>query len=470
MGSKRRRFEGLGRWLLGQRWFAAKQQRIEGVAVEDEVVLDGGVLTLVSVTLAGGAVQHYAIALREGPDFSDALDDPGFCRGLVRLITGGGHVPGRAGELVGAVTSAFPPDLPPAIDARRLEGEQSNTSVAFGDRLVFKQFRRPAPGVNPELEITRFLTEHTGFRHTPRLAGWLEYRPRTGTPVTMGVLEEFVPGSRDGWRWMLDQLGSCLSQLVTASSAIDVPRLRLAAGSSLDAVRRLGVRTAELHGALASETRDPAFVPEPIEATDLSRWAEDIAGQILEARRALGGQALPNVASPAAALAGLLGRAKIRHHGDYHLGQTLYVEGRRDFMIIDFEGEPLRSLEVRRRKHAALRDVAGMLRSLDYAAVTAAGGARPGLVSTPRQTWAEAWETEARHGFVAGYRQAAAGATFVPETEQDFLRAVAAFEVEKAAYEIVYEANQRPDWIAIPVRGFGRAAANLGAAVDRPAP
>jgi maltose alpha-D-glucosyltransferase/alpha-amylase len=462
MASKPRPFDGLAAWLAAQRWFAGKRHRIEAVAVDDVIVLEGWLLAVATVRLDDGGVQRYAVPLREGPDLADALDDPGFCRVLATLMARGGRVTGDKGELRGAATAVFPPDLSPTADVRRLEGEQSNTSLVLGGRLVLKLFRRLAPGLNPELEITRFLTERTRFRSTPRLAGWLEYRPREEAPTTLAVLQELVPDARDGWRWILAQLAGALDALSSVGPD-DTARLREAAATSLDGLRRLGERTGELHRALASDPRDPAFAPEPILAEDVTGWAADVARQVEEAQRVLEARALPVVPPPAFGLAPLVGRVKIRHHGDYHLGQTLRVEARRDFAIIDFEGEPLRPLDVRRRKHAALRDVAGMLRSLDYAAVTAAGGVGPEATPGPIARRAEAWEREARQAFTAGYRNATVGASFVPETEADFARVVSVFEVEKAAYEIVYEANHRPEWIAIPVRGFTRAVADLAA-------
>jgi maltose alpha-D-glucosyltransferase/alpha-amylase len=177
--------------------------------------------------------------------------------------------------------------------------------------------------------------------------------------------------------------------------------------------------------------------------------------QIAEARRVSGDAALGADGERLVAALGVLAdHVKIRHHGDFHLGQTLYRPASADFVIIDFEGEPLRPLAERRRKHAAVRDVAGMLRSIDYAAVSAGGATSP-------PAWAAEWERHARAAFIGGYRDAAGDAPFVPVAEPGFMHAVAAFELEKAAYEIVYEANNRPEWIAIPARGFVSASAAL---------
>lgn len=416
----------LAAWLAGQRWFASKTRRIEAVAVADRLPVGDGALVLVDVTLDGGARERYAVPLLDGPGIRDALDDAVFCRSLLAVMAEERRAQGERGALTGSWTRAV---RRPGPDERvaRLAGEQSNTSVTFGAALIVKHFRRLTEGVNPELEITRFLTEHARFPHTPPLAGALEYEAADGGRTAIAVAQQMATGARDGWQWLLE---------------------RLAQGDpALAALRRLGERTAALHLALATPTDDPAFAAEPIGRADVTAWQEAIRRQVAAARAALAPRVLPDVAHALDGLAGLIGRVKLRHHGDFHLGQTLRVEGD-DFMLIDFEGEPLRPLEERRRKHTPLRDVAGMLRSLNYA-VASAG------VSSPEP--AGAWEADMRRAFLAGYGNAARGAPFLPSSEEDFTRAVAVFELEKAAYEIVYEANNRPQWVDIPVRGFLRA-------------
>jgi maltokinase len=433
-------------WIAKQRWFGSKARLIRGVICRDRIRLGPGTLYVVFVGFAEpvGELERYVVALRPTEPAADAFDDPAFGRALLDVVRRGGEVRGERGLLVGRPGRAFPADIPHDVTAHRLKGEQSNTSVVFGDRLIMKVFRRLSDGLNPDLEITRFLTEHTTFRGTPRLAGALEYYADNrgaverfadvSGVVTLAVLQEYVAGARDGWDFMLD---------------------RLAAGdAALDALRRLGTLTAQLHTALATPTADPAFGADPITAADVAAWAEAVGRQVGAAREAAGGRALPDVpdVGGAAGLGSLVGRAKIRHHGDFHLGQTLAIDDGRDFAIIDFEGEPLRPLEERRRKHTPLRDVAGMLRSIGYAAASAR------LAAPERRRW----EADARAAYLAAYRAAAAGARFVPDSEDAFTRAVAVFEVEKAAYEIVYEANNRPDWIEIPLAGFVSATASLG--------
>lgn len=423
----------LASWLAHQRWFASKTRRIEAVDVADRLPVEGGALVLADVTLEGGDRERYAVALLEGPSIRDGLDDARFCRSLLALMADARRVDGQRGALIGSWTGAVRPPGP-EDPVTRLAGEQSNTSVAFGAAVIVKHFRRLTEGVNPELEITRFLTEHAHFPHTPPLAGALEYEGAGGGRTVIAVAQQMAEGARDGWQWMLERLAQGDRALV-------------------DALYRLGERTAALHLALATPTGDPAFAAEPIGRGDVIAWQDAIRRQVAAARAALAPRTLPDAAHALDGLAPLIGRVKQRHHGDFHLGQTLRVAGD-DFMLIDFEGEPLRPLEERRRKHTPLRDVAGMLRSLHYAVASA---------GIPSPEPANAWEADMRRAFLGGYRAAARGAPFLPSNDDDFSTAVGVFELEKAAYEIVYEANNRPQWVEIPVRGFVRATSSPAA-------
>jgi maltose alpha-D-glucosyltransferase/alpha-amylase len=347
--------------------------------------------------------------------------------------------------------------VPRDVPVRRLPADQSNTSVLFGRALILKFFRRHVPGINPEVEIGRFLTAGEAFPGTPRLAGQLEYQGSAG-PAAVAIVQEFVDGARDGWEWILEQLAVFYTEARTARRSPSAERVADLAAPSLAALRRLGEQTAELHRALAADPRDPAFAPAPITGDDVEAWSAAIRSQIETARAVLGGDGpLAGVPEAAGGLGSLLGRHKIRHHGDFHLGQTLFRPSTGEFVIIDFEGEPARPLEERRRKHAAARDAAGLLRSLDYAAAVAAR--RDG--GDDLAAWRDGWTAEAERAYLAGYRATAADAAFVPATDSGFRAALAAFELEKAAYEVVYEANHRPDWRDIPRRGLLRAAARL---------
>jgi trehalose synthase-fused probable maltokinase len=448
----------LARFLIRQRWFAAKTRGIATLGVLDWAVLDpdGPIVLLliavdgdryyVPVTVASGAAPEATLAQAGADAVVDAHDDPRFSVRVVAAIAAGRSAEGRYGRFAFRLTPgwALPAD-PDALAARRLTGEQSNTSVVVGE-LVLKSLRRPQAGLNPDLEITRFLTTRTAFRHVPRLAGWVEYAGG-GEVATLGLLQEFVPNVGDGWSHVV-------STLAGRGAAIERRPDPL-----LDDVRRLGAITAGLHAALASDAADPDFRPEPVGRDDVARWAGEMARELAapELRRRLGGEDVaPRVARTLAALDALAGTTvKIRVHGDYHLGQVLKTPG--GFAIIDFEGEPARPLAERRVKHSALRDVAGMLRSLDYAAHAVAFG-RPEAERAAALIALTAWEEQARRAFLAGYSSVAAASPvpLAPAPDSALERACAPFELQKAAYELGYELDNRPGWVEIPLAGIRR--------------
>jgi predicted trehalose synthase len=455
MGSKNPPSEVLAAWIAAQRWFASKTRRITGLDYEDVVPIANGCEAIVAVHLDDGSIDRYAVPFvgGDGAGVVDGLDDAGFCRAVLSLIQRAEAARGARGEIRGVPSPALPATLPGDLAVHRVGGEQSNTSVVFGSAVILKHFRHLVAGLNPEQEITKFLTERTSFRNVPRLFGHLEYRGSDGAVTTLAVSQELVAQAQDGWEWMRAQLHAVHEYESAVAPTPNEAQVREAAATTLIALRQLGLRTAELHRALASDSRDPDFAPEPIGRDDLTAWAAAIGHQLAVALAVLSRPQQPDSRHVARGLAGLLGRQKIRHHGDYHLGQTLYRPDVADFVIIDFEGEPIRPLEERRRKHTVLRDVAGMLRSIDYAA---AAGVPAGL-----DAWASAWRVAATAEFVTAYRTAAARTGLVPESNAGFHAAVAAFELEKAAYEVVYEANHRPDWIDIPARGLERALAAI---------
>ena len=450
----------LARFLIRQRWFAAKTRGIAAVDVLDWAILDpDGPLVLlliavdgdpyyVPVTVSLDAAPEATLA-RAGPEaVVDAHHDPRFGRRVLAAIAAGRSADGRHGRFAFRPTPgwAFAPD-PDALAGRRLTGEQSNTSVVVGD-LVLKSLRRPQPGLNPDLEIARFLTTRTAFRHVPRLAGWVEY---TGTsePVTLAVLQEFVPNVGDGWTHVVSTLAGRGATIERRPDPL------------LDDVRHLGAITGGLHVALASDDPDADFRPEPIGRDDVLRWAGEITRELAapDFRRRLAGDpghVADGVARTLTALESLAGATvKIRVHGDYHLGQVLKTPD--GFAIIDFEGEPARPLAERRQKQSALRDVAGMLRSLDYAAHAVAFG-RPEAERAAALAALTAWEAEAREVFLTGYLLSVAEspAPLAPATAEALRSACGPFELQKAAYELRYELDNRPDWVAIPLAGISR--------------
>ncbi len=391
----------LARFLIRQRWFAAKTRGIAAVEVLDWAVLDpDGPLVLlllavdgdsyyVPVTVSAEAAPEAALARADAESVVDAHHEPRFARRVLAAIASGRSVDGRHGRFAFRPTTgwAFPAD-PAALPARRLTGEQSNTSVVVGD-LVLKTLRRPQPGLNPDLDITRFLTTRTAFRHVPRLAGWVEYAAAAGEPATLAVLQEFVPNTGDGWTHVVSTLAGRGADIARPSDPL------------LEDVRGLGAITGGLHAALASDDRDADFRPEPVGRDDVARWAGEMTAELAapDIRGRLGADGAPvddAVTRALAALGGLAGATrKVRVHGDYHLGQVLKTPD--GFVIIDFEGEPARPLAERRRKQSALRDVAGMLRSLDYAA-HAVAFRRPEPERAMALAALTAWEAQARGG------------------------------------------------------------------------
>jgi maltokinase len=317
---------------------------------------------------------------------------------------------------------------------RLVSSEQSNSSVVFDDALILKVFRRLEPGINPELEMLRFLTEQ-GFRNIPALGGWYEY---SGGPLTatLGLLQEYVAGAIGGWELALGEIAS-------------------APESFLDRLGRLGEVTAHMHSALGADANDLAFAPEEPSVESLGLLTATVDEEIA--------RVFLSLPTDDERLAPILGRGEevreqlrllthagssgrvIRTHGDYHLGQTLWKG--KDWIILDFEGEPARTLVERRRKRSPLRDVAGMLRSFAYA-TTAAEQTRGAAVP-------EDWEERARERFLESYLETV-DPTLLPPGDAAIDRLLAVFELEKAVYELRYELDNRPDWVGIPVTGIER--------------
>jgi maltose alpha-D-glucosyltransferase/alpha-amylase len=419
---------------------------------------------------------------------------PAVAERLVEAIGSRARWRGDGGSLAGEPTRAFR-----ALRGRRadrlvavpLRGEQSNTSILLGDRFILKLYRRLEPGRNPDLEVGRFLTER-GFPHVPAVAGSLEYEPAAGEPGTVAILQAFQPNEGDAWTSTLAALAGYLDTVATAGDApapvamsaggllelADTPpprAVREAAGTYLQRARLLGERTAALHLALASDHDDPAFAPEPADARyqrsvrQAVRFASRQGFELLRRRLATLPEAARQDAEAAMALraraearlallgAGSAGGLRIRVHGDYHLGQVLSTG--RDFVIIDFEGEPGRPLSERRIKRSPLVDVAGMLRSFSYAAsgtlVQRAGGGTVRAEDVARlEPWARAWTAWASAAFLAGYRATAGDAAILPPDDERWAALLDAFLLQKAFYELEYELNNRPGWVGIPLQGI----------------
>jgi trehalose synthase-fused probable maltokinase len=416
--------------LVGQlreaRWFGGKSRAIREVRVVDRAswAADASV-SLVEVAYHDGAAETYVLAER--------IDDPAVARALLAQFEGA-IVPTEAG----GVLSFSPTHLFGAIARERTEpiapmrGEQSNTSIRFGDALILKLFRRVQFGPNPEVEVGWFLTEHSQFRGTPPMVGGLEYRGPSGDTASVALLQRFEANRGDAWTTTLGRVRAVLN-------GADVTE-------SIQAMARLGQTTAELHLALAGGSGD--FSAEPITAQDIALWKRAIHDEVGRAVDALARRQIDVDAdallSRAEGVAALHGALKTRHHGDYHLGQVLERDDG-SFVIIDFEGEPAKPLAQRREKRSPLRDVAGMLRSLDYARNAALRGSGSSAVER-----AQEWYAAARQAFLDTYLAA------VRREKSHLLPAdieppLAALELEKAAYEVLYELDNRPDWLPIPL-------------------
>jgi trehalose synthase-fused probable maltokinase len=435
----------LREYVLAQRWYGSKSEEVASVRAVDAFPLSTAaeepqlVVAVVEVRFAAGTHDLYNVPLglrrgkegfasTDGWSAFDALEDEELVQRFVELLREQATVE-HAGGTVQFFTVG---ELADRLDSVRAMGsEQSNTSVVLDERLVLKLYRRLEAGVNPELELLRFLTER-GFPSIASLEGWAAH---LGQPLdaTLAILQHYVPVRRDGWTLALEDL---------------------AAGGNgfVPLVRRLGEVTGRMHTVLASEPSDPAFAPEEPSAEALALIVARIDEEIEQVYASL--PDLPEL-EPLEGRAdqlrdrlremgqsGPLGRL-IRHHGDYHLGQVLWTEAD-DWVVLDFEGEPARPLRERRHKRSPLRDVAGMLRSFSYAASASAleRGIEPPT----------GWEGRARSEFLTGYL-AEADPTIIPDGSA-LERRLRLFELEKALYEVHYELGHRPDWVRVPVAGI----------------
>jgi trehalose synthase-fused probable maltokinase len=499
-------------FLAAQRWFGGKARQILEVAIDDSIPIGSGetraVLLVVTVKYLEGAEETYSIPLvppkqsgissladsaprtpienGSAPVLVDAFPRQEFLAELLNIIKREGEVEGEKGRLHGSRAASFS-ELFPSSDAARprpLTGEQSNSSVIYGDRLILKFFRRIEEGDNPDLEIGRFLAERARFPHVPRIAGSLEYDSQHGKETTQAILQEFVPNQGDAWRYALKTLSAFYERAGDPASERELsvsqglpefagePMTRLLAEMGL-----LGKRTAELHLALSSESDDPAFAPEPFTKqfqNDLEASFAELTQRTLRLLRVR----LPNapteykdkaveiaarehdlVRAFRTALTVPIEAMRIRIHGDYHLGQVLYTGS--DFVIIDFEGEPARPLAERRTKQSPLQDVAGMLRSFHYVAFAPLLASPTGSsISLGRiaklSRWAEAWSRCAANRFLGQYYETTGAARYLPAGSSERSKLLEVHLLAKAIYELGYELNNRPAWVGIPLEGISR--------------
>jgi len=492
-------------YLKMQRWFAAKGETVERVALMAREIWQEGerswLIARIEVYLSGDRQQVYSLPLsvaweRDGEEriknlwpytlckvrqhsrvgvLYDAFGDEDFSRAMVKAMGAGREIPLADGKLVFSATSAFPQVFDTDLDeltVKRSGAEGSNTAMVLGDKAFLKGYRRLQPGVNPELELGRYLTDVSPLENIVPLVGAVEYRTGEGEVMTLGLLQAFVRNQGDAWAYTLDSLhrflaenqGRLISEVLDEAGQLH--------GVYLMQMDTLGRRTGELHAALAKSTGMADFEPEPVKPNDVGAWTEQLRIEVIQTldQLAAGRERLPESLQSRVGqllamrnmvldhVAGLLPpdlqAFKTRYHGDYHLGQVLLVKN--DFVIIDFEGEPARPLNERRIKHSPLKDVAGILRSFNYAgyaSLYAVTEERPEELHA-MEPLVQDWQRRVSDAFMVGYREAVAGTPAYPEDSEAARRLTEFFILEKAFYELRYELNNRPTWVGIPLGGL----------------
>ena len=506
----------LSAYLPTRRWFGGKSRMIASVNVRDAIELPNDErLAILDVEFTEGEPQSYLLPLgianvrreqdqtrnvpiiarlRDGAVLYEPIQEEAFANVLLDTVARKKSLRGDHGIVAGVATRAFK-ELRGTenLDTHVLGVEQSNTAITYGQRLFLKLFRKLEPGINTDFELTRFLNEETDFKHTPRVAGTLEYRDeKSGTPTTVAIMQGFTPNSGDAWAYTLDSIGRYYDKLLSDPDAAErikhaMPKdsvfalarkplpdgARDTIGSYLADAELLGQRTAQMHAALASRADVSAFAPEPFTPHYQRSIFQHMRTQIVQTLQVVRKRAKerPEYADLLAreqelhdavrrVMNGKTDAARIRIHGDYHLGQVLYTGN--DFIIIDFEGEPARPLSERRLKRSALRDVAGMLRSFHYAPYAVVFGAAPGSYVRPEdmsrlETGARFWHTWVSAALLRAYLAEAAKpgyARHLPSDPESLETLLSAYLIEKALYEVTYELNNRPDWVRIPLRGI----------------
>jgi maltose alpha-D-glucosyltransferase / alpha-amylase len=521
--------EALGHWIPARRWFAGKDRVIKTMKIlhavpvgaeNAEAVFAGvqaefidGTRQIYSIPLSFASGERAQQALRDIPGavvaslrlrrpsgdelgvVYDAVQDPAFSRGLLEAMGRRRQFRGQGDRVQMTPTPRFRklrgPDTQ-ALGVTLVKTEQSNSSIIYGDRLILKLMRRLEPGVNPDLEIGRFLTERADFHSSPPVGGFLEYARPNEAPMVLGILSGFVPNQGDAWTYTRDALDRYYEAVVSRAQPLSAaPPRRVIdlvesappadfleiAGAYLEVARGLGLRTADLHLALSSAPDDADFAPEPYTPFYQRSVYQSMRNQVAhtfpllrrrldslpppardEARRILDAQ--PAILERFQAVARVkINTTRIRIHGDFHLGQVLHTG--KDFIILDFEGEPARPLSERRLKRSPVRDVAGMLRSLQYAAYSALQAVeREEEIPADRlaglESGARLWIAWASSAYLRAYLERAGKAAFLPDTKENLAILLDAFLLDRCVAEVGYELAHRPDWIRIPLRGLLR--------------
>lgn len=448
-------------WITNQRWYGDKSRRVTSIDNEAIVPIEiddlDAVLALVRFAYERGPDSRYFLPLVENvsPDGLDATSQPvdaladmefqrWFLDGFAEQRRINGEIVWRWKRLSDEFPDASRLDL---NNARKISAEQSNTSIVFDDVVIGKVFRKLQEGINPDLEIGAFFAERNRFTHVPMLYGLIEI-DENGTQTAVAAIHQFIRNTGDGWSWLLQRLETM------ESGQID---------DLVDEIALLGRRTAGMHVALASDHENPAFAPETFSKHDadslIKRIVAEMEGSVEALAKLLSASEVEQLHKGIGSLMSnawsLVDSQKTRVHGDYHLGQTLRTVDS-DFCLIDFEGEPSRTISQRREKQSPLKDVAGMLRSLDYAAASMLSR----IDDEYRRQMILAWLRDASAAYVAAYRDAMSSAsdTLVPRDDDSFRDGLNILIAEKALYEVRYELDNRPDWLSIPLNGIRRLA------------
>jgi maltose alpha-D-glucosyltransferase/alpha-amylase len=510
------RDQGVIPFLTRQRWFGGKARQIEQTRVLDWGMLpcSGCVafLVIVSVEFTDGGADQYCLPLSlasaqavasvpadtvliswsgtEGEAvIYDALGSSAVSLALLSAVETNHEIRGQTGRFRAFPTAAFTQlrqqldVIPPVTQG---PATSSNSFVLFGRHLLLKLFRKLESGINPDIELSCYLTEQTSFRRIPLAAGVIEYQAPGQEPLAVAMIQQLVDNQGDGWHHALREVCLYFQRLQTqpegakapvpqSQDLVELAQQEIPAdaaeviGDFLHSSALLGRRTAELHLALAQPTELPELVPEPITESDVASWEKSLQQQAQRALDCLKShlQQLPDslqataqsllAARTALQQAGSdepwknLRACKIRCHGDYHLGQVLRADN--DFVILDFEGEPARPLAERRQKQTPIRDVAGMLRSYQYAAFAGLFEFTQDLPDeiARLEPWAIAWANWNSVAFLREYLSVAHGAVFLPDHLPALRACLRHFTLEKALYELEYELNNRPAWVRIPL-------------------
>jgi maltose alpha-D-glucosyltransferase/alpha-amylase len=510
-------------YLKECRWFGGKARGVDSATIVDDIHISFNNTTahllLIRIEYVDGTQENYTLPVAFASDekaekiksesstaliaflktgaqegfLYDALWDEDFSTSLLEAISRRRRFSGEHGMVITSTTPTLRHILKSSDGIPRPhipQIEQSNTSVFYNEKLILKLIRRLEPGVNPDLEIGRFLTEVAHFPYIPPLAGAIEYHEPNREPATIAVLQGFVENQGNAWQYTLDYLNQYYERGV--ARAVELEDIPLSPKSILDSLNYepppvakelfgmymqqanlLGQRTAEFHLALASNNSEPNFAPESFTEFYKQSHYQSMRGLATEVFRMLRNhlaevpEAFKEVAQHTLDLEKVilthfrpirdkkLTSMRIRTHGDYHLGQVLYTG--KDFVLIDFEGEPARSLSERRNKMSPLRDVAGMLRSFHYASFAAAFALAKSAVPVKlndMEPWGRLWYTWTSIAFLKGYIETSKEANFIPSDVAEFKTLLEVYTLEKALYELSYELNHRPDWIGIPLQGI----------------